>query len=463
MFCIKKLMSVGVLCLCLWIRPVFVEAKEIQKAFGLLANVTASMQDVGFWIAKHPYPDKTILLLSEINAFNEKTQQQGLLFDLKNYPLVVDKKQMRYELLFLLGHLRHKVLFNTKGYQQGASFFIENFFKHINKIPQRSFVRYGFVVKETAQRFLPTEQALYTSKHAHDFDELQNSVLAIAEPVVILYETIDQEWFFVKNKIAQGWVRSKDVAITTKEDFIKQLEKQSINPGVIIVPRASLYSDEGMKMFIGSVRMGSLFVLKGSGVKAIEVALPKRDSLGNMFLSSAFIAREDVSIGFLPFNARTMLIQAFKMLHAPYGWGDINGAQDCSRFLQMIFATVGIELPRNSSQQALVGLELATFEPQSDIERKKELLLRQGIGGITLLQMPGHVMLYLGQENRNPYVIHATWAYREMKENIEISHLVQKVVVSDLMLSEQSRKGSLLKRLSNVRLIGLPVERAILK
>ncbi len=43
------------------------------------------------------------------------------------------------------------------------------------------------------------------------------------------------------------------------------------------------------------------------------------------------------------------------MLNQPYGWGDMYGEQDCSRFLQMVFATVGIMLPRDSKDQAQVS------------------------------------------------------------------------------------------------------------
>ena len=64
---------------------------------------------------------------------------------------------------------------------------------------------------------------------------------------------------------------------------------------------------------------------------------------------------EDVHPGFLPYTARNIYKQALVMLNQPYGWGDMYGEQDCSRFLQMVFATVGIMLPRDSKDQAQVS------------------------------------------------------------------------------------------------------------
>ncbi len=54
------------------------------------------------------------------------------------------------------------------------------------------------------------------------------------------------------------------------------------------------------------------------------------------------------------------------MLNQPYGWGDMYGEQDCSRFLQMVFATVGISLPRDSKDQAQVSNSVVDFDEKSD-------------------------------------------------------------------------------------------------
>ena len=126
------------------------------------------------------------------------------------------------------------------------------------------------------------------------------------------------------------------------------------------------------------------------------------------------------------------------------------GEQDCSRFLQEVFATVGISLPRNSSEQAKVGRRLAQFVQETPEEEKIAILKAQAVGGITVLPMKGHIMLFLGMVGERPFAIHATWAYRERRGNNDVVRVINRVVVTDLSLGEGTKKGSLLKRLSSV-------------
>ena len=81
-----------------------------------------------------------------------------------------------------------------------------------------------------------------------------------------------------------------------------------------------------------------------------------------------------VSRGYLPYTPRTVIFQAFKLLHSPYGWGDMYGEQDCSRFIQLVFSTVGIQFPRNSLQQAKVGRLIADFARESGPDKRMQAL-----------------------------------------------------------------------------------------
>jgi len=54
--------------------------------------------------------------------------------------------------------------------------------------------------------------------------------------------------------------------------------------------------------------------------------------------------------------------QAQMLLNTPYLWGGVSaGGVDCSGFIQTLFRFIGIDMPRNASQQALKGKE-AGFE-----------------------------------------------------------------------------------------------------
>ena len=110
-----------------------------------------------------------------------------------------------------------------------------------------------------------------------------------------------------------------------------------------------------------------------------------------------------------------MIDQAFKLINTPYGWGGMFGEQDCSKFLYEIYACAGIYLPRNSTIQSKIGNVILDLKNSDEFteEEKLNFIKDNCIPGITLFRLRGHIMLYLGNNNEKPYVIHSIWAYRE--------------------------------------------------
>ena len=181
--------------------------------------------------------------------------------------------------------------------------------------------------------------------------------------------------------------------------------------------------------------------------------MPRRGADGTAALVPGFVAAVDIHEGYLPYTPRQILTQAFKMLYQPYGWGGMYGAQDCSKFLQEIFATIGIELPRDSKNQIQAGESLAKWETSTPGADKTRVLAESAIGGITLLGMKGHILLYLGTVDGQPYAIHSMWAYRQPGVGKDNVFVLNRVVVSDLSLGEGSKRGSLLDRLNAGRIM----------
>ena len=171
------------------------------------------------------------------------------------------------------------------------------------------------------------------------------------------------------------------------------------------------------------------------------------DADGTLAIKEAYMNAEDVNTGFLPFTARNIYKQALMMLNQPYGWGDMYGEQDCSRFLQMVFATVGITLPRDSKNQAQVSNSAVDFDEKSD-DAVKIAAIAKAPAANTLLAMKGHIMLYLGTVNGKPYVIHDTTGYKQTVDQKEIAYAIDRVIISDLSLGQGTQKGSLLRRLT---------------
>ena len=121
--------------------------------------------------------------------------------------------------------------------------------------------------------------------------------------------------------------------------------------------------------------------------------------------------------------------------------------------LQAGFATVGIELPRDSRDQIQVGTRLIEWDAGAPGADKTLVLTDFAVGGITILRMKGHILLYLGTLDGRVYAIHSVWAYREPGFGKDDVFVLNRIVVSDLSLGEGSRRGSLLDRLNAARIM----------
>jgi hypothetical protein len=411
------------------------------------SGVTREMRTAGFWIARHPAPDVLVMNPARINGVNEHLVRQGLIIDLAAVPATFDGKKLTEEISGVFGALKKRTLFLADRSVAGAAFYDALEARmHLKDIPFAVEPRFGFIATTADERLIPTEETLYAQAGDVDFDEAQNSGLDIATPVVILHQTGDGKWLFVKDAIASGWVRTDKVAVLPREEFLSYVKRRDIV--VVTAAKADIYLDRRMTKYYGSVKMGARFVLKNRVGKAIEVLLPQKGSSG-------FLAPGDVNIGFLPFTPRVIYEQAFKMLDKPYGWGDMNGGQDCSRFIQMVFATVGLQMPRNSSEQRQVGILLDGFMEDLSPENKEAYLVGDGVGALTLLGLKGHIMLYLGEVDEKPYAIHATWSYKEKTPDGqgEVARFIKCVAVTGLDLGAGSVKGSLLERIISIRVI----------
>ena len=182
----------------------------------------------------------------------------------------------------------------------------------------------------------------------------------------------------------------------------------------------------------------------------VQVQLPCRGDDGRLRVCRGYISGKEVSNGFLPYTPRNIIYQSFACLNAPYGWGGMHGDQDCSRFVNAIFATVGLRLPRNSSAQAKVGVSLGEFDDHGGVPEKLDILHHRAEAGATLLYLNGHIMLYLGEMAAEPYVIHALWGYGDSGGNRSQIRVTNAVRVTSLSLGAGSVKGSLLERLKTI-------------
>lgn len=154
---------------------------------------------------------------------------------------------------------------------------------------------------------------------------------------------------------------------------------------------------------------------------------------------------------------RALVEEAFGYHGKPYGWGGREGAQDCSRFLMDVFEPFGIKLPRHSGRQALAGSYSVSLDGVTSRKERIGLLAQAAEDGIVLLHFPGHIMLYLGQnEAREPMAIHAFSEYLERcpEDGSDVVVRADRVAVSDLTLGQNSSRRSFLDRITILTVLG---------
>ena len=251
------------------------------------------------------------------------------------------------------------------------------------------------------------------------WDRRQESRLNIGEPLRI--KRLDRGWMYVCSDATKGYAKEEGIFVCRRnhyERYCKLLRKEF---QVVIKP--GRYKD-GQYFRVGTV-------------------LPVFDGVeneGNMGMLGMISPDEERAPAggpvllrqFLPFTERQLRLQMERMLGIPYSWGDerVDG-MDCSSTVRGFFSCFGLALPRNSEDQRSFGESLCTmnrgrYEDLTDLttDQKTECIAKMGIG--TVLHMPGHVMIYAGEETGAPRIFHNCDTYRSDGEE----HIVRKTVIS---------------------------------
>lgn len=420
----------------------------------LLPGTQRAMKTAGFWAGRHPFPDRIILDRQGIADLNRQIQdERGLTRDIARISSPVPGKEVQGRIEEITAYFAGRHLYHEDGSTVTPQFYAE-MAEHmtLNTLPAEIDVRYGLIVRYTDQRAFPTTAPLYAKKHDRDFDELQNSALDIGAPVAVVHTTSDRKWYYVIDQLNAGWVPAEAVALCTLEELKQFTDAEPF--AVVTRAKGELFLDSVMRVYYDYARMGVRLPFQGKRTDGIaEILLPLRGEDGTLSEQTGYIREEDVHEGYLPYTPRTIMRQAFELINTPYGWGGMYGEQDCSRFVQELFATVGIFFPRNSSKQSQVGHLLGEYSDGAAKKVKLDILSGEAIGGCTLLYLRGHIMLFLGTIDGTPYAIHSTWGYRQPKWWGDRVRVINRVAVTTLSLGEGSKKGSYLERLRSVRVI----------
>ncbi|MEO5565240.1 MAG: NlpC/P60 family protein [Luteimonas sp.] len=138
------------------------------------------------------------------------------------------------------------------------------------------------------------------------------------------------------------------------------------------------------------------------------VELPVRSQDGSLGFAPALLQKNvDTSADYLPLTRANLIRQAFKFLGERYGWGHSYNGRDCSGFVSEVYRSMGVQLPRNTSDQSVSPAFMRTHFEAGD-SRAKRMAAVAALDVGDLIYIPGHVMMYVGAIDGMPYVIHDT-------------------------------------------------------
>lgn len=328
--------------------------------------------------------------------FNQKYFQPWRLSKLD-----ISEEEFGWEVRFVT----KKPIYKAKGSVIPASVYnqwIENAdYEHIDSKRYKA-----ITVKRTELKALPTSSSFYRDPRktgeGFPFDYNQNSALHINVPLYISHFSKDKRWAFVRASYAFGWVKTSDLALVSS-DFIKTF--QNGNYAMVVKDNLRLYRD-GKDVSI--VKLGTLFPIS----RDQRYLVASRDSKGRAHIEKVKVQKPDILVQKpLPFTPKNVAMLAKEFYGEPYGWGGSYECRDCSATTRDFLGAFGIFLRRNSSKQAQDG-ETVSIKGLAK-ETKKKKIIQEAEPFRSLLYVPGHIVLYLGEYKGEPVIMHTYWGIRK--------------------------------------------------
>lgn len=413
----------------------------------VLTYTTPEQLTPDYWINRLPDPDQVLKTPEELKFFNKEIDmmlQERI--DIFQSGVLPTGTQIRSQIKSEYEIISNRKLFDIHDQYFPKSFFPDQIKPIVNweVVPDKLNVRWGAATRTTSVRALPTDVKMLEEKGDIEFDQLQFTLIKLWTPVAIYHTSKDGAWYYVQAPYVRGWVKSKYIAVFPSKKALRA-EVQSTRFLVVTGESVPVCIDLGCTQGLQRPPMGTVIPLVQNSEAGYVVNMPIRSAKGSALVKQYYIDRNsDVHVGFPPFTQRNIIRQAFKLLGARYGWGGMYNGRDCSGFVHDVFLSMGVDMPRDSDQQAIIGTQLGYFEPMEQAA-EKAAALRVGTPGITLLKMPLHMMIYLGEVDGRFFIIHSTWAERISMTSDE-KRRINQVVVSDTSLNGNSYLGSLFDR-----------------
>lgn len=379
--------------------------------------VAPAQLEAGYWIAKLPDAERVALDADAIAARNAALPRlEPTWHDLAALPAALDRDAVRAR-IEKLSASPSRTLYAEDGHALAANELeaLQDSLA-LEAIPERVPVSFALVSRRASLRTFPTTQRAFSKPDDVDIDRFQESALFPGTPVAVLHTSQDGRWRFVVAPNYAAWIQADALAAGSREGVLGYAAKQAqlvvtgsgvrtaFDPARPSLSRLPL--DMGTHLPLLADWPRDEPVSGQAAYAAWVVSMPARDANGRLQLVPALVPRgSDVRVGDLALSRANLLRQAFKLLGERYGWGHDYDGRDCSGFLSDVFATFGVRMPRNTGEQARSPAFAHESFDESD-SRAKRMRAITGLQVGDLVYIPGHVLMVVGFEHGEPWVIH---------------------------------------------------------
>lgn len=382
-------------------------------------GVDAAQLTPEFWIARLEKPDAVVFDADAIVARNARLPRvDSSVLDLHALPPTLARKQVR-AWIQALSSRPDRALVDADG-KPLASAAVDALIDSLAlaDIPERQPTRYGLVVHRADLRTFPTTHGAFSDLSDTDVDRFQESALFPGAPVVIAHQSSDGQWWFVVSARYAAWVEKRYVALGSAEQVFAYVDKKpyrivtGASATTVSTPQQPALSELRLDMGVRVPLLADWPAAKPVNgqhpytAHVIELALRNDD--GTLALAPALVQKNaDTQGDYLALTRANILRQAFKFLGERYGWGHAHDARDCSGFVSDVYRSMGVQMPRNTSDQAVsAGFDHRAFGRRDNRATRMAAVHALDVGD--LIFIPGHVMMAIGSIDGEPYVIHDT-------------------------------------------------------
>jgi len=372
----------------------------MKKKYIDFYNMKNELFTSDFWINKLD-KNETILNSNQISELNRRYEKEtNKLFEFEKNRENIEKDILEKEIKNLIQPIKNMYHFYKKESEvelnpKEISLLEENF--SLEDLKDLNEIRYGVTTNRAVLKTIPTDNKIYNNNH-RELDRTIGTGVSPIEAVKIYHESKDEKWFFIRTSNYKGWIKKTKIALCSKE---KWNEFKNLKEFLIIKEAQYKLNIDDKEI---DFSMGDRIPLLEEKNKSYRILIPIRDDLGLLKSLTAEIKKESkINRGYLELNKKNYLNQVFKFLDEPYSWGGTSG-RDCSKLPLDTLKSMGVHLPRDASFQASENIGIGISLKNSSIEEKKDIIKK--LSPLSILYAPSHVMLYIGDINGEPYIIH---------------------------------------------------------